>query len=405
MTLEQENILTQIRSGKRERIRILHVTDSLDWGGIDAWLLRLLHLQRPEVQFDFAVLYHGNRDEEARELGAEIFYLPYRWPYSVYRNMDNLEKIVAKGRYDVVHYHKTDFSGVFFKIAARYGVPVRIDHSHSTQGGISYSLAVILRGIYHRWINIRRIRKYATTLLACSEEAGRFAFGLLWKKMHPADMVYCGIHVEQFRQSQDKSIRQALCKQYGIPEDAVVIGTLGRLSFQKNQEFSVRVFAELATRNPHVVLFLGGGGREHDEYGNMVKGIARQHGVGDRVFIPGSCSNATELFCQLFDVFLMPSRFEGFGIVFIEAVAAGLHTVCSDVITKDIVERIPDRFTPLALSDSPHRWADAIEAGLKKRQTPLEGMTCIEQTPFSIEQSMETLLAVYTAHAVSEDFA
>ncbi|MCL2623379.1 MAG: glycosyltransferase [Planctomycetaceae bacterium] len=391
----QNDLLEIIRTGRRAKIRVLHVTDSLDWGGIDSWLMRFLALRRPEVKFDFAVLYHGGRDDEARQLGADIHYLPYRWPYSVYRNMDNLERIVAQGRYDVVHYHKTDFSGALLKIAMRHGVPVRVDHSHNTRGGDPYSLAVILRRIYHHLINRRRVRKYATSLLACSEEAGRFAFGRIWKKKRPNPMVYCGVPLGQFRQTRDETVRRSLCKQYGIPEDAVVIGTLGRFSFQKNQEFSVRVFAELAKRDPRYVLFLGGGGREGDAYTDMVKGISRQFAVENRVVFPGSCSNAPALFCQLFDVFLMPSRFEGFGIVFIEAAVCGLHTVCSHVISNDIMERIPECFTTLAITDSPVLWANAVEEALKKRKTPQQGFEVISRTPFSIETSVDNLLAVY----------
>jgi glycosyltransferase involved in cell wall biosynthesis len=204
-------------------------------------------------------------------------------------------------------------------------------------------------------------------------------------------MVYCGIPFEQFGKPTTKNARQSLRQQYGIPSDAVIIGSIGRLTRQKNYSFLLDVFAELTKRDSRYVLFIAGEGELRSSLEKKIYSLSLQK----KVFLPGVCNNIPDLICSLFNIFCLPSIFEGFGIVFLEAAAGGLHTVCSNVITKDILEYIPDRFTLLSLSSPIADWCDALEIGITKRKTPQEGVEQLKQTPFSIEQSMESLITIY----------
>jgi glycosyltransferase involved in cell wall biosynthesis len=375
-------------------IRVLHFIGALNHGGIECWLMNLLRLQRPDVHFEFLTQSAGHFDQEANKLGAVIHRNPM-YHYYTYRDHKPLQKIISQGNYDVVHIHHYSISGPIMRIAKECGVPVRVDHSHSSGfnfGGSRYRLIVDLcKYQYRKWIDIPNIAKYSTTLLACSQEAGLFYFGKLWEQKKSHEMVYCGIPLKPYRTTINSDIRKKLCEHFKIRNDAIVIGTVGRLSYPKNHEFLIHVFEELARRNDRYVLFIGGEGKLRPHLEKQIQKLRLQN----RIFLPGSCDNVPKLLCHLFDVFVLPSRFEGLPVSTIEAVAAGLHTVCSNVITMDLLKHLSDPITILNLQDSVSNWCDAIEEGIKKRISPEEGINLVRATPFTIEHSMNALLRVY----------
>jgi glycosyltransferase involved in cell wall biosynthesis len=370
-------------------LRVLHIVGCMDRGGVETWLMNLLRLQNPEWKFDILVFKKGNYDEEAESLGATLVRLPHR-PPSIYRNQKEIHTIIKNGHYDVVHHHPPIFPGLTMKIAAEYNVPVRIVHIHNTSRGQSLPINLI-KNLYYHFFDKSGIIKYATSVLACSQESGQSFLQDIWHKKRTKTMVYCGIPFEQFDKPTTEETRKSLCKQYGIPHDAIVIGSIGRLTCQKNYSFLLDVFAELVKRNSRYVLFIAGEGELRSSLEKKVRFLSLQ----EKIFLPGVCNNIPDLTCSLFDVFCLPSIFEGFGIVFLEATAGGLHTVCSNVITKDILEYIPDRFTSLSFSSPISVWCDAIEEGIKKRISPQEGVIYVRKTLFSIEQSMDSLMTIY----------
>ena len=138
-----------------------------------------------------------------------------------------------------------------------------------------------------------------------------------------------------------------------IPEDAYVIGQVGRFSYQKNQEFTISVFKELLKKNDKAMLLLIGRGRDEDKLRKMVKDL----GLDDKVRILVSRDDIPELL-KAMDVFIMPSRFEGFGIVAIEAQAAGLPCVLSDQVPKQAYQS--KNITSLSLDEPIDNWVEAL---------------------------------------------
>ncbi len=138
-----------------------------------------------------------------------------------------------------------------------------------------------------------------------------------------------------------------------IPEDAYVIGQVGRFSYQKNLEFTIKVFKELLKKNEKAILLLIGRGRQEEQLRKMVKDL----GLEDKVRILVSREDIPELL-KAMDVFIMPSRFEGFGIVAIEAQVAGLPCVLSDQVPKQVYQS--KNITSLSLDDSLDNWIEAL---------------------------------------------
>lgn len=130
-------------------------------------------------------------------------------------------------------------------------------------------------------------------------------------------VIHNGVELSLFEQVRDKTECR---KRFGLPEEAVIIGTVGRLSKEKNQE----VMIDAIRRLPDCVRgFIVGDGPRMKELREMGR---------DKILFPGQIAlDLIPLALQAMDIFCLPSRWEGFGIACIEAMASGLPVVVSDI--------------------------------------------------------------------------
>jgi glycosyltransferase involved in cell wall biosynthesis len=138
----------------------------------------------------------------------------------------------------------------------------------------------------------------------------------------------------------------------GIPEDAFVVGHVGRFFEQKNHPFLVEVFREIAARQEKAFLLMVGAGDT-----TRTEETLKQYGLGDRYLILSHRQDIPQLLAAM-DLFLLPSLFEGLPVTLIETQASGLPALVSDRVTRemDMVGLI--RFLPL--EEDAACWADAI---------------------------------------------
>ena len=370
-----------------KKIRVLHVGAIGNGGGITTWTLGLLRLNSPEIQFDFVEFSKNCYTEEAEKFGANVFVLPYKYPL-FFRHMNQIKEIIVSGSYDVIHFHSdSPFGWMILKLAYQSQIPVRIRHSHALPAP-STLVKKIPRTILSQ-LDSHMTAKYATILLAASESSGRITFKKYW--FHPPRMVYCGIDIATYKTEHDPQKRLELLSHYNIDKEAIVIGNISRLVSGKNHHFLIRLFNELAQKNPNYTLFLGGDGHLKTELELLIA----KNRFKDRIIMPGHCVNPSLLLCNLFDVYCFPSLHEGLGLSLVEAVCGGLYGVCSDKIPTDLTSRFPTRIRALSLDDSLEEWCNAIEFGVKNKITPIQGINLIEESPFSNTNSMENLIYVY----------
>lgn len=109
-------------------------------------------------------------------------------------------------------------------------------------------------------------------------------------------------------------------------KNKIVFGNLGRLVEQKGQDMLVQIAKKIDNTGLDFQLLIGGGGLMHDVLENRIK----QAGLDERVSLVGEVAGPAA-FMQGLDVFLLPSRWEGFGYVIAEAMASGLPVVAFDV--------------------------------------------------------------------------
>jgi len=120
--------------------------------------------------------------------------------------------------------------------------------------------------------------------------------------------------------------RGAVRAELGIGPDAKVAGSVGRLDPQKGYRHLVRAFAAILEEIPDAHLVIAGDGPERA----MLRALANVPGHAGRVHLVGARSDVPDLL-HAFDVFVMPSIYEGFGLALVEAMAAGVPVVASAV--------------------------------------------------------------------------
>lgn len=327
-------------------VRVLHIVTNMDRGGLETMLMNYYrHMDREKIQFDF-LEHRRDRaayDDEIESLGGRIFRLPRLNPLSSdYFHALNAF-FAAHPEYRIVHSHLDCMSAYPLCAAKNAKVPVRIAHAHSTSQDRNWKLVFKL-------ISKKLISLYTTDLFACSADAGEWMFGT--KDVH---ILPNAIDIERY--AFNLLIRNQTRKALGL-DDAFVIGHVGRFSAVKNHSFLTDVFAQIKRQEPNSKLLLVGAGSEMQAVQQKVKAL----GLGADVIFTGVRNDVANLM-QAMDVFVFPSLYEGLGIVLIEAQAAGLPCVVSDVIPREAY--LTDLVTAEKLSSSVETWAEKI---LEKRE-------------------------------------
>lgn len=302
--------------------RVLQVLTAMNRGGAETMIMNYYRaLDKTKVQFDFLVHREkrGDYDDEIERMGGRIFRaFPIRpWNYPAYFKW--LDKFFQEHANDfiAVHSHIQENSGFSLKYAKKYGIKTLISHSHIADLGIDYKY--LFRQFGKIFTN-----KYAYIKLACGLEAGKFLYG-----KEKFEVLPNAIHSEDFLYSEIK--RQRIRESLKINDSTYCIGSVARLCPQKNHEFMIHVFADYYFKyNRDSLLLLVGEGPLLEQ----MKGLAQKLKVESNVRFLGLRDDIGELL-QGFDVFFMPSLFEGLPVSLIEAQAADLPIVASDVIDRD----------------------------------------------------------------------
>lgn len=326
-----------------EPIRVAHVVGKMVGGGMEQVVMNYyLHIDRSRVQFDFVVdsdsVLVPRREIES--LGGRVFTVP---PYQrVIAYQRALIKLFREQRWKIVHSHENALSVFPLRAAKRAGVPVRIAHSHSTAGRGETTRNAI------KWVLRRFANVYPTQRVACSKHAGEWLFG----KDADFTVLYNAIDLSEFR--FDSKVRDEARVELGISDSVLAIGHIGRFVAQKNQSFILDVFAKVIARDIDAVLVLVGDGPMR---GGMEE-KAERLGLSGRVLFLGQRDDVARLY-QAFDVFCLPSLYEGLGIVAVEAQVAGLRCLLSDRVPREVAISDNTTFLPIRTEQV---WSDAISS-------------------------------------------
>lgn len=360
--------------------RILHVFGGLLHGGAEALVMNYYrHIDTSSMQFDFIVHTPvvGVYEAEILSRGGRIFRAPAYTGRNHFQYRAWWKSFLDEHpEHHIVHFHIRGSSAIAIPLAKRAG-RVTIIHSHSISNGKSLTAAI--KNIFQ--LSLRRDADY---LFACSEAAGRWLFGR--KAMESG-------HVQVWKNAIDLSayefsprVREEYRKEYG--EDAFIVGHVGRFVEAKNHRFLLEIFKEIVERKPNALLLLVGDGPLFEQ----IQERALALGIEQSVRFLGARSDVPQLL-QAMDVFLFPSKFEGLGIVAIEAQAAGLACFASTSVPQDI--GITDLVQFIGLDVEPKRWATSIlESDLRRREE--DTREALQKAGYDITQSTEQLCEFYS---------
>lgn len=188
--------------------------------------------------------------------------------------------------------------------------------------------------------------------MCCSELAGRWLFG---NKEYDKGNVYLlnnAIDLDKFK--YDEKLRKETRKELNIKDSTIVIGCIGRFVEQKNHTFLIDIFNEVHKQNKDSILLLAGQGPLENEINLKVNEL----GLSESVLFLGQ-KNDVNKYYSVFDCYVMPSIYEGLGMVYIEAQVSGLSCVASNEVPS--IAKINDNFKFIGLDEDVSVWIEAIQ--------------------------------------------
>lgn len=297
----------------------------MDRGGVAMSMMNYYrHIDKNRIHIDFMV--HGKErgafDDEIEKSGSRIYHItPKHQSYT--KNVKEIKEVLSVNKYDIIHSQADTGNAHILKIAKRCGIPVRISHSHNTDLTLSGNTIINRLRIKYNNMQKKKIRKYATYMCGCSVAAFEWLHG----NARPIHIIHNALEVEKFKYNE--IVRQRIRNDYGIT-NKYVFGCVGRLDYQKNYDFLLEVFAEYKKDYPQAILMIVGNGPLKDALENKIQKMD----LCKNVILVGQVDNPHDYY-SAFDVFLMPSLFEGLGIACIEAQINGLPCVLSNHIPQD----------------------------------------------------------------------
>ena len=345
-------------------------------GGVEAVVMNYYrHIDRSCVQFDLLVDADSTLvpREEVEALGGRVFEVP---PYQrVVEYQRGMRRLFEQERWPIVHSHINALSVFPLRAAKRAGVPVRIAHSHSTSGKGEHAKNAVKAALK------TQASRYPTHRLACSRYAGEWLFG----KGAEFDVLYNAIDLSSF--AFDAEARALARADLGLVGGQFAIGHVGRFTAQKNHLFLLEAFEVVARRRDDAVLLLAGDGEQR----SLAECWVAERGLSNRVLFLGQRDDIQRVYLA-FDAFVLPSLYEGLGLVGVEAQRAGLPCLLSDQITREVDVTGTVRFLPI---DDSRTWADALCA-----IQPDESARNLGESPecfsdYDITQAAPKLLGLY----------
>ena len=301
---------------------IVHVIYRLDIGGLENGLVNLIN-HIPAERFRHVIIclttysdFHlrlQRRDIPIFSLNKPLGNSPV--------TLIRLWWLLMKLRPDIIHTRNlAALEGML--PAALAGVPVRIHGEHGRD------LADLAGNNVARQRIRRFFRPFVHRYVALSKDLERYLREKIRVPAEKVTQLYNGVDTNVFYPASGG--REPLPLQQGLPANAFVIGTVGRMQPEKDQLTLARAFIALLQMMPRIerpirLVMAGNGPLRAD-----VIQLLNQAGVADLAWLPGDCDNVSQIMRGL-DLFVLPSLAEGISNTILEAMSSGLPVVATSV--------------------------------------------------------------------------
>ena len=296
-------------------MRVLHVSSGNLYGGVETALVALARFRHfcPAMQPEYALSFEGRLSNELLETGVTVHQLGEvrtRMPWTVWSARARLRALLREGSFDVVMCHMAWPMAMFGGTARRAGIPLAF-WAHDAANGSHW---------LERWAS-----RVSPDIVIGNSQFTRGTVPLLFPNA-PCKIVFYPVMPTQ--PSDAKSCRAEIRRALGVPDDTVAIIQVSRMEAWKGHRLHLDALAQLKDDPRWMCWMVGGAQRpEEQEYMRGIQEQANRLGIGDRVRFLGQRSDVPSLLAAA-DIFSQPNLgAEPFGIVFIEALAAGLPVV------------------------------------------------------------------------------
>lgn len=335
------------------------------------------YLPKNEFSVDFAS--YNQITKELREYlnknESQYYCLPHRKKKTILY-IFKLLSLIRKQQYDIIHIHGNSSTMFFELVSSILGkVKCRIVHAHTTKTE------------YPRLHNLLYpffIRSY-TVAVAVSKKAGDWLY-----KNRSYLILNNAIDLSKYRFN---SCTRFSIRDYFNLDDQLVIGNVGRLTDSKNQSFLINIFHLYHSKNPNSKLLLVGDGEDRSALEQLIK----QKQLDDDVIFTGSVNNAYDYY-QAMDCFIFPSKYEGLGLVLVEAQASGLNCIASNTIPLET--KLTDSIFYEDLNSPLETWTSKIcmsNTHEREKQSD-ENIRLIKKKGYSIQTEVQKLINIYLSN-------
>lgn len=344
-----------------DKIKVLQFTIAAGKGGRTLYVLNnWKNIDKSRFQFDFITFSQSlDFEQELIDEGCKVFHMSCYPEADRVQFIRELDEVLDNG-YDVIHIHTSFWADTVVEERAKAkGIKKIIIHSHNTgHGKHNFTKEQQEEAMnLHNRVKNRLTEDIATDFWACSRAAAEWLYG---EKIPKDKIRIMNNAIDTSKYAYNEKTRMEYRKLLDVEND-YVYGLVGRLSYQKNQEFILRVFNRICAKHDKCKLLLVGIGEKELEYRAYVK----ENELEDKVIFLGF-RNDVDAILQAIDCLCMPSRFEGFPISLVEAQTAGVKCVISDRITEEVV--ISDLVTRIPLDED--TWVSELskfESGERER--------------------------------------
>lgn len=324
-----------------------------------------------------------------REWGCRVFHLPCsRSPLSKgnLTAIKAIRRIVTENGYDLVHCH-TPIAAACTRLACRKLRKKKGLKVFYTAHGFHFYKGAPLKN----WLIYYPVEKFCARFTDKLITINHEDFALAQKKMKAGEVLYVpgvGINIDRFRDvSVDRSAKR---RELGIPEDAVMLLSVGELNENKNHKTVIHAMACMDRKDIHYVI-AGIGPKEE-----ALRQQAESLGLGERFHLLGYRSDIAELL-TVADAFVFPSYREGLSVSLMEAMANGLPCAVSRIRgNTDLID------SEGGAHFDPHKvetCVEALETVLSKDHAAMSAHNQQKIRYFSLPSVMEMMKSIYGAES------
>ncbi|WEV19601.1 glycosyltransferase [Clostridium perfringens] len=303
------------------KLRVCHIVCGLKAGGVESIIYNYCS-NIDNSKYEWHILYQHTPNEknvqEFKKIGFNMKQIVSKIKNPIL-NYYETYKYLKDNKIDVVHTHMTLMNFIPLIAAKQLNIKIRISHSHNC-----FTNENILKKIFAKFCRVL-IKKNATHLVACGLDAGKYLY-------ENDEFIILNNALDLKKFSFNKNYRNKIRSQYNIKSDDFLIGHIGRFTIQKNHDFIISLFNKISVENPNVKLMLIGEGENYDKVLKEVSKIKNK----ENIIFTGVINNINEYY-SAFDIFILPSLWEGLPVVGLEAQASGVKCLFSSNIDSNVV--------------------------------------------------------------------